>query len=47
MSWWISSLDLDSTRKYNLAARWLLRQTGIARARGEEFEPKDPGQVCG
>lgn len=41
MTWWISSLDLTSTSKYNLAARWLIRQTGIVRARGEEFEPSD------
>ena len=41
MSWWVSSLDLESTRRYNLAARWLLRQTGIVRQRGEEFSPSD------
>ena len=40
MSWWVSSLDLEST-KYNLAARWLLRQTGVVRQRGEEFSPED------
>ena len=39
VSWWISSLDLTSTGKYNLAARFLLRQDGIARQRGEEFTP--------
>ena len=41
MSWWVSSLDLESTKKYNLAARWLLRQTGVVRQRGEEFSPED------
>lgn len=41
MKWWVSSLDLESTSKYNLAARWLLRQSGIARQRGEEFDPAD------
>lgn len=41
MNWWVSSLDLSSTAKYNLAARWLLRQTGIVRQRGEEFNPED------
>ncbi|CAE7641422.1 RE2 [Symbiodinium sp. CCMP2456] len=41
MDWWVSSLDLDSTRKYNLAARWLLRQSGPVRQRGEEFSPKE------
>lgn len=41
MSWWVSSLDLESTRKYNLAARWLLRQTGVVRQRGEEFTPQE------
>ena len=38
---WVSSLDLESTRKYNLAARWLLRQSGVVRQRGEEFMPED------
>ena len=41
MSWWMSSLDSASTMKYNLAARWLLRQSGIVRQRGEEFSPED------
>lgn len=41
MKWWVSSLDLESTSKYNLAARWLLRQSGIVRQRGEEFDPAD------
>ena len=41
MAWRTQSLDLQSTKKFNLAARWLLRQTGIARQRGEEFDPQD------
>ena len=41
MTWWISSLDLESTKKYNLAARLLLRQQGIVRQRGEEFSPDE------
>ena len=41
MGWWTSSLNLEDTKKYNLAARWLLRQTGAVRARGEEFEPSE------
>ncbi|CAE7780296.1 tenm3, partial [Symbiodinium necroappetens] len=41
MAWWMSSLDSASTMKYNLAARWLLRQSGIVRQRGEEFSPED------
>jgi hypothetical protein len=41
VKWWVSSLDLESTKKYNLAARFLLRQTGIVRQRGEEFSPED------
>ena len=41
MDWWVSSLDLEGTRKYNLAARGLLRQTGVVRQRGEEFTPKE------
>ena len=41
MRWWTQSLDLSATTKYNLAARWLLRQSGIVRQRGEEFDPDD------
>jgi hypothetical protein len=41
VSWWISSLDLSSTGKYNLAARFLFRQESIARQRGEEFTPDE------
>ena len=41
MEWWMCSLDLESTKKYNLAARWLLRQSGIVRQRGEEFSPSE------
>ena len=41
MAWWTSSLDLESTKKYNLAARWLLRQSGMVRAQGEEFLPEE------
>ena len=41
MAWWTSSLNLEDTKKYNLAARWLLRQTGAVRARGEEFQPNE------
>ena len=39
--WWISSIDLTGTTKFNLAARFLLRQEGIARQRGEEFNPSE------
>ena len=39
MSWWTSSFDLEATKKFNLAARWLLRQSGTVRQRGEEFLP--------
>ncbi|CAE7904347.1 unnamed protein product, partial [Symbiodinium necroappetens] len=41
MEWWMSSLDVDNTKKFNLAARWLLRQSGVVRQRGEEFTPKE------
>ena len=41
MKWWLHSLDLPSTSKYNLAARWLIRQSGIVRQRGEEFDPDE------
>ena len=41
MAWWTSSLNIEDTKKFNLAARWLLRQSGSVRARGEEFLPED------
>ena len=41
MTWWMEALDVQSTKKYNLAARWLLRQSGIVRQRGEEFTPAE------
>ena len=41
MEWWLESLDVNATTKYNLAARWLLRQSGIVRQRGEEFTPSE------
>ena len=41
MDWWVSSLDLEATKRYNLAARWLLRQSGVVRQRGEEFIPAE------
>ena len=31
MLWWVPPLDLQSTIRYNLAARFLLRQSGIGR----------------
>ena len=39
MEWWIASLDQEHSRKYNIAARWALRQTGVVRARCEEYDP--------
>lgn len=41
MSWWMASLDADSCKKYNVAARWALRQHGVVRARCEEFDPDE------
>ena len=41
MAWWVESLDLEQSLKFNLAARWLLRQSGVVRQRGEEFDPKE------
>ncbi|CAK9071940.1 unnamed protein product [Durusdinium trenchii] len=41
MSWWMTSMDASSCTKYNVAARWTLRQTGIVRARCEEFTPEE------
>ena len=41
MEWWMASLDPESCKKYNFAARWALRQTGVVRAPCEEFDPSD------
>ena len=41
MAWWMASLDKDSCKKVNVAARWTLRQTGVVRARCEEFLPEE------
>ena len=41
MSWWLAGLDHSTTTKYNLAARWLSRQSGVVRQRGEEFLPEE------
>ena len=41
MGWWIASLDPDACKKFNVAARWTLRQVGVVRARCEEFDPDD------
>ena len=35
MNWWMASLDKDACLKFNVAARWMLRQTGVVRARCE------------
>ena len=41
MEWWLASLDPESCKKYNVAARWAPRQSGVVRARCEEFDPAD------
>ena len=41
MEWWMASMDASSCTKYNVAARWTLRQTGVVRARCEEFSPSE------
>ena len=41
MNWWMASLDTESSKKYNVAARWALCQYGVVRARCEEFEPDE------
>lgn len=41
MSWWMASLDSDSCSKFNVAARWMLRQSGVVRARCEEYLPEE------
>ena len=34
-------INYSTTTKYNLAARWLSRQSGVVRQRGEEFLPEE------
>lgn len=42
MGWWmIASLDPEACRKFNVAARWTLRQVGAVRARCDEFDPDE------
>ena len=41
MEWWQASMDASSCSKFNVAARWTLRQTGVVRARCEEFSPSE------
>ena len=41
MEWWKASLDPGSCSKFNVAARWTLRQSGLVRARAEEFTPAE------
>ena len=31
MNWWLSSREVENAKKHNLAARWLLRQSGVVR----------------
>lgn len=39
--WWLSSVDLERTRFFNLAARFAMKQRGSARLCALEFDPKD------
>ena len=41
VKWWLSGEDLAKTLSFNLAARFVQRQTGTARARAMEFEPEE------
>ena len=41
MNWWLASLDAQSCTKFNVAARWGLRQFGVVRARIEEYDPEE------
>ena len=41
MIWWLASLDPEQCKKFNIAAKWALRQHGVVRARCEEFDPSD------
>ena len=37
----MASLDPEACKKYNVAARWALRQSGVVRARCEEYDPSE------
>ena len=37
----MASLDPEQCKKFNIAAKWALRQHGVVRARCEEFDPSD------
>ena len=39
--WWLSSIDLEKTKYFNLAARFAMRQKGSAKLCALEFDPKD------
>ena len=41
VAWWLEGEELEKTAKFNLAARFVQRQRGIARVRGEEFDPAE------
>ena len=39
--WWLSSIDIEKTRFFNLAARFAMKQKGSARLRALEFTPDE------
>ena len=39
--WWLSSIDLEKTKYFNLAARFAMRQRGSAKLCALEFDPKE------
>ena len=41
VTWWLSSIDLSTTKGFNLAARFAMKQRGSARMRALEFSPED------
>ena len=43
--WWLSSIDLEKTKYFNLAARFAMRQRGSAKLCALEFDPKEAATV--
>ena len=39
--WWLSSIDLERTKNFNLAARFAMKQRGAAKLRALEFQPDE------
>ena len=41
VKWWLAGEDLTVTTKYNIAVRFVNKQNGLAKLKGQEFDPPD------